>query len=144
MQVLEIGTRVIVSAISKMGYEDSTRIVERSEIVPADAVVTGRSIRFLGEYNRARGGIFGDGEDYEQASLAVSGSVELWCVRFGSMNREQLVQDTDLKPGSISPDTAGIPKRAKQLTYIASPESPVTIVAGEVKRITFKEPILLT
>jgi hypothetical protein len=150
MQALEIGQRVIVRAISTMGYDGhNNRVVNRNSIVPVDAVITGQAVRYLGKYHRSHGGD-GWGEDYTPAELAVSGSVTLWCVRMGLKNREHLVQDADLEPGSVRPHLGSqaiymsMPKRAPRLTYIASPEEPVTIEAGEVKRITFQEPILLT
>jgi hypothetical protein len=147
MQALEIGQRVIVRAISTLGYADEHRVVNRNSIVPADAAVTGRTMRYLGRYHRSTGGGY-DG-DYNPAFLGVTGSVELWCVRFGMLNREHLVQDADLEPGSVGNHRLQgtyfqFPKRAKRLTYIASPEEPVVIKPGEVKRITFNEPILLT
>jgi hypothetical protein len=148
MQALEIGQRVIVRAISTLGYADEHRVVNRNSIVPADAAVTGRTMRYLGRYHRSTGGGY-DG-DYNPAFLGVTGSVELWCVRFGMLNREHLVQDADLEPGSVRPHLGSqaiyfqFPKRAKRLTYIASPEEPVVIHAGETKLLTFREPILLT
>src|SRR5437870_5162729 len=101
MQPLEIGQRVIVWAVSTMGYDGDQRVVDRHSIVTVDAVITGQTVRYLGRYQSARGvGLYPD-EDYAQAELHVTGSVELWCVRMGMKNREHLVQDADLEPGSI-------------------------------------------
>jgi hypothetical protein len=120
MQALEIGQRVIVKAVSTLGYECKQRVVDRHSIVAADAVITGRTIRYLGHYHKATGGSYGGFEDsYNLAFLGVTGSVELWCVRFGTMNREHWVQDADLEPGSVQPPTPGtyfqFPKRAKRI-----------------------------
>lgn len=147
MKDFEIGQRVIVNAVATMGYDErDNRIVRRNSIVPVDAVITGQATRYLGRYHGASHGNWAN-DEYSPAELAVSGSVTLWCVRMGTKNKEHLVQDADLEPGSVRPHTPGcymkLPKRAPRLTYIASPEEPVTIEAGEIKRITFSEPILL-
>lgn len=149
MQNLDIGQRVIVRAISTLGYAGDTRIVDRCPIVPVDAVVTGQVIRYLGTYHRARGGPYGiDIEDYSPAELHVSSSVELWCVRAGMKNREHLVHDADLEPGSLWLSHELIylplPKRAPRLVYIPRPAEPeMPVEAGEVKLLTFHEPLLL-
>ena len=147
MQSLEIGQRVIVTAVTTLEYEDVFRKLFRHSIVEMDAAVTGRTIRPLGKYHRSHGGDAW-GDDFTPAELEVTGTAELWCVRFGLMNREHLVQDADLRPGSLQPYIDGcyfkLPKRARRITYIASPEEPVEITPSEPKRITFREPILLT
>jgi hypothetical protein len=71
MQALEIGTRVIVRAVSTVGYiDDHQRVVIRNSIVPVDAVITGQVIRRLGRYRPAMGGGY-DG-DYNPAELGGS------------------------------------------------------------------------
>lgn len=63
-------------------------------------VIVGKAIKHLGTYIRASGGgPFGSfGEDYEPAKLAVGGTITLWEVRLGMLNRPILVSDEDIEP----------------------------------------------
>lgn len=105
MQNLSIGQPVTVAATCNVGYHDfengkeNHRGVLREEREPFKAVIVGQVVKYLGTYNRARhaNDVY-DGGDYEPASLSVDGSVTLWAVRTGMVNKELLVRDEDLEP----------------------------------------------
>ena len=96
MQNLKIGQPVSVSAVSEVGYpNDNEREVMRDK-VSLKAVVTGRRMKYLGSLRTFPGSsLFGEAP--EPSELRVSGSVELWEVRTGMLNKPLLVADGDLE-----------------------------------------------
>lgn len=111
MKNLSIGTPVIVWSIANTAYQDDGhKVVERTPVVLLHAVIVGQVVKRLGIYNRgSRGGYFED--DFEEASLSVTGSVTLWLVRTGMTNKPLMVHDDDLE---VTTDQFTIPHRASK------------------------------
>ena len=113
MKPLTIGQLVRVSAIAGVGYiDDRKRVLTRLPVEPFLAVVVGKVVKQLGQYSPARGGGFSSfGEDYDPAYLAVEGTVTLWQVRTGMVNKPILTHDDDLE---LSDDEFRLPNRGSR------------------------------
>lgn len=120
MKPLKIGQTVRVSAFATVEYiNDRDRAVTTAPVESFLAVIVGQAVRYTGTYQPASGGSrpWGD-EDYEQASLTVSGSVTLWEVRMGMVNKPMLVRDEDLEAVTeefLLPRQADKPRRLAEV-----------------------------
>lgn len=99
MQELKIGQPVTVKAVTEVGYpNDLEREAIRDE-VSLKAVVIGRRVKYLGTLRTFGRNSFMNLEyESEQSELHVTGSLELWEVRTGMLNKPLLVADGDLEP----------------------------------------------
>lgn len=121
MKNLTIGDRVIVRAVSALGYaNERDRVVFTQQAEkPFDAVIVGLAVKYLGTY---RGSHWPDHSgEHDPPHLKVTGSVTLWEVRNGMVNKPLLVRDEDLYLTDL-PFT--IPRRGKRIKtiYVPPPE----------------------
>jgi len=96
MKDLSIGDSVLVWAISEMDYDDlGNRKVYREKRRPFAAKVIGQRRKMLGSCVRGYSGGYFD--EPEPSYFQAKGSVLLWEVRHGMMNKPILVDDIDIE-----------------------------------------------
>lgn len=142
MKSLTIGQLVRVSAIADVGYysftDESRRSLMTFSVEPFLALIVGQVVKQTGEYAGGRRWHGLDFEDYEPPHLKVGGTVTLWQVRAGMVNKPVLVRDEDLEPSDepfkLPRRAIGVPKR----TYAEMADPPLDV------RFTKREPLLLT
>ena len=121
MKSFKIGSYVRVTAISEVGYiEYPKRTLIRIPVEPFFAEVVGKAVKQTGTYCAAKGGGLNDFADYTPAYLRSDGTVTLWEVRTGMINRPILVHDDDLESvGGIVDGVFPIPNRGIKPKRIA-------------------------
>jgi len=91
MKPFTVGSQVQVSALASVGYiDDSKKQVTRSKTEPFLALIVGKVIKQVGTYQPSY-------DDNWPGILKVEGTVTLWQVRTGMMNKILLVHDDDLE-----------------------------------------------
>lgn len=96
MKELYIGDSVMVSALTEVDYdENDNRTTMRRTCQPFTAKVIGKRRKMLGSYFKGSSGSYFS--DYDPAFLKIKGSVLLWEVRHGMLNRPILVGDEDIE-----------------------------------------------
>ena len=101
MKSLTIGDWVQVQAVSEMQYIDGgERAAVRRPVEPFHAQVVGLATRQRGYYSKGPSvaASFYSEFDFVEASLSVTGTLKVWLVRGGMMNKELEVADDDLEP----------------------------------------------
>ncbi len=140
MKAFNIGDTVQVSAFASVDYhEENEKTCRAYNTIPFLAVVTGKSVKQLGTYSCGRGGGLAgyDNEDYTPPTLIVGGTVTLWEVKTGWLNKVILVRDEDLVKSDFVlrlPQTGRKPQRS--FTEIPDFERPIDA--------SFKKRLLLT
>ena len=94
----DLGQYVSVKATCELLYDEKKqRFIKRIECSPFQGYIVGARYRLLGEYHPERGPGRGFEEGYEQAFLAVSGSVLIWLVSRGMINKPVEVLNDDIE-----------------------------------------------
>ena len=93
-----LGDWVRVNAVAEMQYnEHQERAMVRRPVEPFHAQVIGLATRQCGHYQRGSDGFYSGDFDFSEASLSVTGTVKVWLVRAGLMNKEIEVDNDDLE-----------------------------------------------
>jgi len=124
MKPLSIGQLVRVRKFAEVGYYDGLeKKLATFDVEPFLALIVGQTVKRLGTYHS---GSRGDGwsGDYEEASLSISGSVTLWLVRAGMVNKPLCIRDEDIEPVPSESSEFKLPWRAAKPRRIKTATEP--------------------